>query len=103
MQIVPLTPVANQQVSFTVGGNYWQVAIYQAVISMAVTISRDGVLLVSGLRVVAGTLALPYDYLWKGKSGNLLFTVEPDWTKFGGDCLLYYLTEEEAVAWQSQP
>lgn len=101
MNIVPLSPVANQKVSFSADGNYWQVRIFQAASYMAVDITRDGEMLVAGFRVVEGTLVIPYDYLWKFSSGNLLFRKEPDWEKFGADCPLYYLTNAEAILWES--
>lgn len=101
MRIVPLTPVANQSLSFSVDGAYWQVHLYQTNKYMAVDIKRGGELLVSGLRVVGGTLVLPYDYLWSPNFGNMVFDADPDWEQFGSNCTLYYLSHEEAKQWQS--
>lgn len=101
MRIVPLIAVANQSLSFSADGSYWQVKIYQTNKYMAVDVKRGGQLLVSGMRVVGGTLVLPYDHLWNPNFGNMLFTMDPDWERFGADCIMYYLTNAEAKQWQS--
>lgn len=63
---------------------------------MAVTIIRDGVTLIEGQRLVAGTPLLPYKHL---EDGNFMLLTQngqyPYYTEFGVTQFLLYLTPEE--------
>lgn len=66
---------------------------------MAVTIIRDGVTLVEGQRLVAGTPLLPYKYQ---ETGNFMLLTQggayPYWPEFGVTQTLLYLTAAEVAA-----
>lgn len=101
MKIIPLSNLPNQSFSFTVDGAYWEVHIYQAIDHMCTDITRNGESLVFGMRCLEGALLLPFSYLWNPGFGNMVFTTEPDWEKFGTTCLLYYLNNDEARQWEN--
>lgn len=96
MKKIPLNATANQSLSFSVDGKFWEIHIFQAIDHMYVDINIDGETMVRGSRCVGGEFLLPYDHLWKESSGNLVFDEEPDWELFEDSCNLYYMTNAEA-------
>lgn len=65
---------------------------------MVATIYREDVLIIAGVRCVAGTVLLPYSYL-EGTGGNFIFETPndeiPDYAEFGARHQLLYLTVSE--------
>lgn len=98
--IVPLQPVANQSLTMVLDGSSWEIRLKALDQSMAVTVIRNNVTLLSGLRVVAEVPLIPYRYL---ESGNFIFISEtkdlPFYPNFGlTQTLLYYSASElEAI------
>lgn len=95
MKTVPLTPIPNQTISFNADDAYWELHVYQAVSRMYMDISRDGVLLIRGVRCFGGVGLLPYKHLYAPDFGNFVFDNDADWNLFGGDCTLNYLSAGE--------
>jgi len=95
-QNIELQPIPNQSFSVLLDGNRYQIRVNDLGESVAFTISRDEVDIVTGFRAVAGTLILPYEHL---ESGNFIFLTEnneiPEYEKFGVSQTFHYLTAAE--------
>lgn len=102
MQLIPISNLPNQSLSFSADGSYWELRLYQGAENMLVDITRNSELIISGFRCVEGSLLIPFDYLWDPMSGNLVFDSVPNWEEFGITCSLYYLGNSEAKEWQSR-
>jgi len=93
---VPLEAVANQELTITLEGSRYNLSIKQSINCMAIDIVRDGVVIITGIRPVAGAPVIPYKYL---ERGNFLFLTENDdipwWEKFNITQSLLYLTIAE--------
>lgn len=95
MFLVPVTPVPNQSISFNVDNVYWQLHIYQSITHMCVDIVMAGAPVISGHRCLPGIQLMPYPYMYEPNFGNFIFDNTVDWTEFGNECNLYYLTSSE--------
>lgn len=99
---IGIAAVANQELAVQLDGRQFAIALHEANGVMSATIARDGVTLVSNVRVVAGTPLLPYRYQ---ESGNFLVTVDgealPYWDQFGVTQFLVYLTAAELAAYRA--
>lgn len=100
MKRVQITAIPNQSLSFNQDGNFWELRVYQAIDHMCIDIKRDGIALPSGKRCVEDTLLIINKYL-RGDAGNFVFDSPPDWTRFGIDCNLYYLSADEAKQYEA--
>lgn len=112
MQIIDIAQVPNQSLSVTLEGVRWDIRIKQAVSSMAADLTADGVPVLSGQRIVAGTPIIPYEYLIN--DGNFLIMTEndelPNWELFDVNQVLIYANfeeisavEPEVLSWPSLP
>jgi len=95
---VGIATVANQSASVQIGTHAYTFDLHEANGVMCVSITRDGVALVTGMRVTGGTPLLPYRYL-EGGIGNFILTVEGDaipyWDQFNITQFLVYLDADE--------
>lgn len=100
MQIIEITQAPNQSFTITLEGVRWDLTIKQATSSMVMDAVADGVSVVTGQRVVAGTPIIPYQYL--AQDGNFLIMTEndelPNWERFEVDQVLIYATFDEISA-----
>ena len=100
MHIIDIAQVPNQSFSVTLEGVRWDIRLKQATTSMIADLSADGVQVVSGQRIVAGTPIIPYQYL--AGDGNFLITTEnddlPNWELFGVNQIPIYATFDEISA-----
>lgn len=100
MQIIDISQVPNQSFSVTLEGVRWDIRIKQAVSSMTADLTADGVQIVTGQRIVAGTPIIPYEYLIN--DGNFLIMTEsdelPNWELFDVNQVLIYANFEEISA-----
>lgn len=96
MRTIPILATPNQSFAVTIDGVRWVLSIKSTNHVMIADIYRDGVLLLSGSRILAGEAIIPYQYL---QSGNfLLLTISdtlPDFRVFGVSQLLVYLSRGE--------
>lgn len=106
MLVIPLSQVANQQISFNADGVLWTVKVYQAITHMCADISRSVIAsdpagtvgpvpIVNGIRCFGGIPLLQYSYQYAPNFGNFVFDTDADWTNFGATCNLYYLDQAE--------
>lgn len=100
MQIIDIAQVPNQSFTITPEGVRWDLTIKQATSSMFMDAVADGVPIVTGQRIVAGTPIIPYQYL--AQDGNFLIMTEndelPNWERFEVDQVLIYATLDEIAA-----
>lgn len=97
--VVPLQAIPNQTLTMQLNGSRVEIEVRAVREFMALTITRDGRALVSGMRAVAGSPVIPFDYLWAGW-GNFIFTETregeaPAWEAFGTTCVLVFSTAAE--------
>lgn len=99
---VSLAAIPNQSLSIQLDGRFYDIQVREINGAMAASITRDGVAIVSGQRIVAGTPLLPYQYQ---EAGNfLLLTGEealPFWDQFGITQFLVYVTPAELATYRS--
>ena len=97
--IVPLEPIPNQSATIRLDARRYEITVKEMNGVMGVTLVRDGELLVSNLRAVAGFPLLPYEHLARD-AGNFIFTntdegAIPYYVDFGSKCFLVYSTAAE--------
>ena len=101
-QTIPLDAIPNQSLSIRLEDRRYVITVRDIGDMMAVTVERDDVVLISGVRACAGSPLIPYPYL-TGDAGNFAFTNTvagnaPRWEDFGAACFLVYLTAAEIEA-----
>ena len=98
---VGIATLANQALSIQLDERFYEIELREANGVMAATITRDGVTLVSNIRVTAGTPLLPYRYQ---EAGNFIMTTDgeaiPYWDQFGVTQFLVYLSAAEVAAYR---
>ncbi len=104
MQQIPLQAVPTQSFSVILDGNQWDWRIELVNDAIAVSILRNGTLIINGLNIVGGMRIIPSEY---EEAGNfVLVTMNqqiPDYTKFGTGQQLIYLSAEELSAIRVPP
>lgn len=98
---VGIATLANQALSIQLDERFYEIELREANGVMSATITRDGVTLISNVRVTAGTPLLPYRYQ---ESGNFLMTTDgeaiPYWDQFNVTQFLVYLSADELAAYR---
>jgi len=106
---IPLASVPNQTFSIVLDERLYEIALYAidtgnivldgATVPntvMAVDITRDGVVIMTGMRVMPDYPMIPYRYL---EAGNFVFITSegdyPDYLQFGITQTMIYLSEAE--------
>jgi hypothetical protein len=96
---IALDQLPNQSVSIRLDDNLYTIAVKSTRGVMSADITRNGTVLMTGARIVAGTPLIPYRYL---EAGNFVLLTEneeyPDYTKFGSSQSLVYASAEELEA-----
>jgi hypothetical protein len=99
---VGIAALPNQSLTIQLDERLYVIDLREANGVMAASISRDGVALVSNIRVTAGTPLLPYRYQ---ESGNFIMTTDgeaiPYWGQFNVTQFLVYLTPAELAAYRA--
>lgn len=100
MNLIELEAVPNQSFVVYMEGSRYELIVKETNLNaMAVTIFRNGSILLNGMRCVTGTPLIPYEYM---EDGNFAFITEngefPNWEKFGRTQFLVYLTRAEVEA-----
>lgn len=98
---VGIATLANQALSIQLDERFYEIELREANGVMSATITRDGVTLISNVRVTAGTPLLPYRYQ---ESGNFIMTTDgetiPYWDQFNVTQFLVYLSADELAAYR---
>ncbi len=92
MREIMLQSVPNQRLDVPVGGVAWRIDIESVTGGMAATVWADNELLISGTRILANSLILPFKYL--AIYGNFIIDSggNPiDWHLFGRSQALYFI------------
>lgn len=96
MMQIPLEVLPNQSLTTILDDNRWLIDIVETVGAMAVTLTLNDVVLVSGVRAVANTPIIASEYQ---ESGNFLFATQnfdmPYYDQFGVTQYLYYFSAAE--------
>lgn len=98
MRTIPLATVPNQSLSVRLDNSRLVLRLKEASGVMVADLERDGVVIISGTRVLAGEPIIPYAYLQQGNF--ILLTVNdelPDWRLFGASQTLLYLEVADIV------
>jgi len=94
--IITLQQIPNQALSVQVDGNFYEIRITAGKSTMNVDMYRNNALIISGFRIVAGSLFIAYRYL---EAGNFFIqTVNqeiPYYPKFGSTQKLIYIPQVE--------
>lgn len=103
MMDIGLAALANQALSIQLDERFYEIELREVGGAMAASIARDGVAIVSNLRVTPGTPLLPYPYQ---EAGNFVLLTDddalPDWAQFGATQFLVYVTDAELAAYRSE-
>ena len=98
---VGIAALANQSLSIQLDERFYEIELREANGVMSASIVRDGVTIVSNIRVTAGTPLLPYRYQ---EAGNFVMTTDgeaiPYWDQFGVTQFLVYLSAAEVAAYR---
>ena len=98
---VGIATLANQSLSIQLDERFYEIELREANGVMSASITRDGVVLISNVRVTAGTPLLPYRYQ---EAGNFIMTTDgeaiPYWDQFGVTQFLVYLSAAEVAAYR---
>ena len=98
---VGIAALANQSLSIQLDERFYEIELREANGVMSASITRDGVVLISNVRVTAGTPLLPYRYQ---EAGNFIMTTDgealPYYDQFGVTQFLVYLTADELAAYR---
>jgi hypothetical protein len=96
---INLQAIPNQTFSITLDSNNYDIEINAATGCVGMSIVRNNIEVVTGMRVVAGFPVIPYQYL---EDGNFVFTTAnddlPDWEQFGITQTLVYVSAAELAA-----
>lgn len=100
MRTIPLSAVPGQMFTMTLEDVRYAMTIKEARGVMVCDLTADNEVILTGSRVLAGEMIIPYRYL--EAAGNfILQTMDdelPDWREFGQSQSLYYLTTAEMEA-----
>lgn len=100
---IPVVNIPNQTLSIQLDGNLYDISIHATQDNedgttgiMAVDISINNSLIISGVRAVSNFLLIPYQYLVNGNFGFVTSNDDyPDWRKFGISQYLVYISNDE--------
>lgn len=99
MKRIPLIAAPNQRLTVTIDRVRYGLALKMARGVLTCSVSVNGADILTGGRVLAGELIIPYRYL---ETGNFLLRTPdgelPDWRQLGTTHRLYFLTAVELGA-----
>lgn len=99
---VGIAALPNQSLTIQLDEQLYVIDLREANGVMSATITRDGVTIVSNIRVTAGTPLLPYRYQ---EAGNFIMTTDgeaiPYWDQFSVTQFLVYVTLAELAAYRA--
>lgn len=100
MQTISLKAIPNQSFSVILDDNNWSFILKTTNGVTSVTLSLNGVLVLTNLRAVANQKIIPFEYE-ESQSGNFIFLCQtyqlPYYTQFGTTQVLAYISNSELV------
>lgn len=97
MLMIPIDTVPNQSLSVPINGDRWEIALKTTGHIMCADVTLNGEVLIQGMRLVAGSPIIPYEYL--SPNGNFWFLTEnelaPYWDRFNVDQQLAWIDAGE--------
>lgn len=104
LQQIPIQALPNQAFSIPLDGNQWDFTIRTANGTIAVTLVRNGTMIIENMRAVAGMKIIPSIY---EEAGNFSFITQnfqvPDYTQFGTTQQLIYISADELTGLRVPP
>lgn len=104
MQSIPIQQLPNQRLNVVLDGNRWDIGIRTTNGCVSVSLTLNGVEILTNMRAVAGTRIIPCKYQ---ESGNFVFITQnyeiPDYTQFGLTQELLYFSQSEIDAVRDRP
>jgi len=98
VQQIEIQAIPNQSFSARLDDSFYQFVIQEVNGEMAISITRDSTLIISGQRIIAGMRILPYAY---EEHGNFIIDNMNDdliyYDKFGISQFLYYFSQSELL------
>lgn len=99
MRVIPLAAEANQSFTATIDNVRYEIALKTARGVLVCDITVEGVTVITGGRVLAGEMLIPYKYL---ETGNFIMTTVndelPEWSQLGSTQQLYFFSPAELEA-----
>lgn len=93
---IRLVDIPNQSLTIQIDNDSYQITVKETNGVMSCTIVRNDVVIVSNVRIVAGSPIIPYKYL---ESGNFVLLTQngdyPEYTQFGSSQSLVFVTQTE--------
>lgn len=101
MQAIGIQAIPKQSFTVVLANVLYDIALIETAGCMSMNLTRGGEVILSGQRVVAGQLCIPYK-LVENKFGNFFFLTEngdlPDYEQFGKTQTFWYVSNEEIEA-----
>tara|TARA_R110000851_G_C13037174_1_gene561791 strand:- start:771 stop:1094 length:324 start_codon:yes stop_codon:yes gene_type:complete len=102
MELISIDAIPSQQFNATLSGNNYSIKIYSIDGHMSYDLSINSVSVILGFKMVNDILLLAYKY--QEVNGNILLVLPedeiPDYKKFGLSQFLYFLDEDETIAYR---
>lgn len=99
MQNLPIKNIPNQSLTVVLDNNQWGISIKETNGCMSVSLTKNGVDIISNMRAVANTKIIPSKY---EEDGNFVFLSAtqnlPDYMQFGITETLVYASPDELEA-----
>ena len=98
-QTIPISSIPNQALTVELEGSLYVIALQSIGDTMTVTLTKDDVLLLSGIRITANAPLIPFQYL--SKSNFVFISLDdqlPNFELIGTSQTLVYMTESEMAA-----
>lgn len=99
-QVIPILNVPNQSFSVQLDENFYNFDIFSTNGAMSFNLSRNNIVLLTGFRLVSGSLLMQYPYL-ENQMGNFFFRTLnqsiADYAQFGISQNLIYLSNAELL------
>lgn len=93
-----ISPIPNQTISITIENNFYDITLKACNNVMSCDITRNNILIQSGIRIVSGEFLINYPYL---ENGNFLFITDNDdypfYKEFGVTQFLLYFSNQEII------
>lgn len=81
---IQVQAIPNQTLTASLSGNFYQIALNQTLDALCATIYVNNILVISGVRIVAGAPIIPYQYLENGNFALLTMDDElPNYLQLG--------------------